>query len=248
MLWICNQASLHWIRSELHSLYYRDASCIHDVLLAQINQPQWGLINSFQRETVDFLRVPFLGFHTNSPPNLSKKVRFTLWGYSNLGSQHPSDNQIFWKQQEGKNCWGCRTRGWFSAMSCTLCGPGLCISGNHIPVHRAALASLLLLPWLWQSDGKSPAVFCCREALLCPQAGLAAPCNGAPERSLQGCTFNADLHSIPKNESKHLFCFCFSPHSCSAQPELKDRLGQGLFLCYMGQVLRLTRGFLKGWE
>lgn len=50
---------------------------------------------------------------------------------------------------------------------------------NHIPVHGAALARLLLPPQLWQSGGESPAVFCGREALLCPWPSLAAPCNGA---------------------------------------------------------------------
>lgn len=120
---------------------------------------------------------------------------------------------------------------------------------NHIPLHRTALARLLLPLQLWQSDGKSPAVFCCREVLLCPRPSSAAPRNGPTERGLQGCTFNPHLHSISTSESKPLCCCCcccFSsghpPIHCYAQPELKDRLGQGLFLCHKGQMLRLTRG------
>lgn len=60
---------------------------------------------------------------------------------------------------------------------------------NHIPLHRTALARLLLLPpQLWQSDGKSPVVFCAGKfccahgpALLLPGMGpLRGGCRAAP--------------------------------------------------------------------
>lgn len=154
-----------------------------------------------------------------------------------MGSQHPSDIQRL-KTAAWQELLGLQNLQMFFSHVLHCLWPWILPFRqqvlNHIPVHRTALASLLLLPQLWQSVRKSPAVFYCREVLLCPCPGLAALWNGAAERSPQGCTFNPDLHSISKNESKPLCCCCFSsghpPVHCCAQPELKDRLGQGLFL------------------
>lgn len=127
---------------------------------------------------------------------------------------------------------------------------------NHIAVHRTALARRLLPAQLWQSDGKSPAVFCGREALLCPRPSPAAPRSGDTERELQGCTLIQIYTVFPRMKANPSAAAAFLrgiPHpllrtaraegrawsgviplSCGTRAQADQRIPQGLRVALPG--------------